>query len=667
MALALTQEEIIAELQRRGVTVSTESVLDKKGSSFEEFKKFGESLLKGSAKGIIDIVGGWGNLYDYLKNNNDPNAFSSSGIARGLKNMTGVDVMSIPGYRGAYEFGQAGAPQAATSAVGLPGLFSRTPAGLAGEFGVAGSTGLLGQMYAPESPLVQLAIGASPYAIKSGLGVAQRGITAPVGQVPADLAELQRVGPLTPGQATGSRVQLAEEARVAAIPKTEQKAPEFRLAQTSSVADFVNNLFERSASSALSAQEATNRITTGLNNYGKALSNKLKTDAQRDFKSAAEMGGQVDVTGVLGTVESYANSLPSAPGLEGLRSALGRVSQELSANPTMPIDILQKNLSAWGDAAWSGSYALKGSNVFEGVAPGQVKGIARQVLRSYRDALDSAIDQGIPGAQELKKARDSFSANLDRIDEFAEKPFVKTFGKTANELVPEEVINKLRNLPPSQRNVMIELLQSDAPELLDTVRSSVFGKMAEKASLAAKSAPEGAPPFSIDTLLGELQAKKSDFDFLFSNPKDKADALLAIKFMQKISKTEAPTGGGGVQEVGRAVAGLGGGYQTRNLVAEIYQVVKDVIADPNKIADVVFDPDTVNKMAEAQRKGKIDKAKDLLESLTKSTAKFAPRVGPMISTDQPIEPSDMQEQPQSTGFTKEQIREELRSRGIEME
>ena len=101
MALALTQEEIIAELQRRGVTVSTESVLDKKGSSFEEFKKFGESLLKGSAKGIIDIVGGWGNLYDYLKNNNDPNAFSSSGIVRGLKNMTGVDVMRIPGYRGA--------------------------------------------------------------------------------------------------------------------------------------------------------------------------------------------------------------------------------------------------------------------------------------------------------------------------------------------------------------------------------------------------------------------------------------------------------------------------------------------------------------------------------------------------------------------------------------
>ena len=69
MALVPTQEEAIAELQRRGVTVSTESVLDKKGSSFEEFKKFGESLLKGPAKGIIDYVGGWGDLYDYLKNN----------------------------------------------------------------------------------------------------------------------------------------------------------------------------------------------------------------------------------------------------------------------------------------------------------------------------------------------------------------------------------------------------------------------------------------------------------------------------------------------------------------------------------------------------------------------------------------------------------------------
>lgn len=668
MAAQPTREEIIAELQRRGETVSTESVLDKRGSDFQEFKKFGESLLKGTAKGVVDIVGGWGNLYDYLKGSKDPSAFSSTGIAQGIKNLTGIDVMQIPGYRGGYEFGQAGGPAALMTAAGLPGLFSRTPAGVAGEFGVAGTTGMISQSVAPESPLAQLAIQSSPYLVKGGLGIAERRISAPVGQVPADLAELQRVGPLTPGQATGSRVQLAEEARIANIPKTEEKAPAFKAEQVSSVADFVNNIFSRAFPKALSPTEVTNRITTGLENYGKSLSAKLKSDAQRDFKLAADKGGQVDVTGVLGMVQNYANTLPSAPGLEGLRSALARVSEELSANPTMPIDVLQKNLSAWGDAAWSGSYALKGSNVFEGVAPGQVKGIARQVLRSYRDALDNAINQGIPGAQELKSARDAFSANLAKIDEFADKPFVKTFGKTANELVPEEVVAKLSKLPESQRNVMVSLLSSDAPELLDTIRKESVNNIIRKVDLSMKNAPEGSPAISLETLLGELQSKKSEFGFLFQNAQDKADALLAIKFMQKALKSEAPASGGGLQEVGRTVAGLGGGYQARNLVAEVYQAIKDVVADPNKIADVVFNPDTVNKMAEAQRKGKLEKAGDLLKSLTETTVKFAPRVGPMVSTDQPTEPQQSLAPSEQTApsFSREQIMEELRRRG-EME
>ncbi len=34
-----TAEEAIAELKKRGVTVSSESVLEEKGTTFEEFKK----------------------------------------------------------------------------------------------------------------------------------------------------------------------------------------------------------------------------------------------------------------------------------------------------------------------------------------------------------------------------------------------------------------------------------------------------------------------------------------------------------------------------------------------------------------------------------------------------------------------------------------------------
>jgi len=138
-----TLEELQAEAARRGLVTSTESVMDERGSSFDEFVKAGESLLKGPVKGIINIVGGWGNLYDYLIKSGDPSALSGAGIARGIKNLTGVDILTIPGYRGVYEFGEAGAPNVAFSLMGVPGLFSRTPAGLAGEFGAAGTTSQL--------------------------------------------------------------------------------------------------------------------------------------------------------------------------------------------------------------------------------------------------------------------------------------------------------------------------------------------------------------------------------------------------------------------------------------------------------------------------------------------------------------------------------------------
>lgn len=97
----ISQQQALEELKKRGITVSSESVLEDKGTTFEEFKKGAESLFKGSAKGIVDILGGWGNLYDYLKKNPDPSAFSSAGIMRGVRALGGPDLQQISGYRGA--------------------------------------------------------------------------------------------------------------------------------------------------------------------------------------------------------------------------------------------------------------------------------------------------------------------------------------------------------------------------------------------------------------------------------------------------------------------------------------------------------------------------------------------------------------------------------------
>lgn len=79
---------------------------------------------------------------------------------------------------------------------------------------------------------------------------------------------------------------------------------------------------------------------------------------------------------------------------------------------------MQKNLSAWGEAAYSGKADFGKGNIFEGVAPGQAKGIAISVLNGFKNSLDEAIDAGVPGADKLVDARDKFRQNIQKLSSF---------------------------------------------------------------------------------------------------------------------------------------------------------------------------------------------------------------------------------------------------------
>lgn len=699
----ISQQQALEELKNRGIVTSSESVLEEEGTTFQEFKKGAESLLKGSAKGIVDIVGGWGNLYDYLRKSPDPSALSSTGILKGIRDLGGPDLQQISGYRGAFEFGQSAAPAAAMSAAGLPGLFGRTPVGLAGEFGVAGTTGVAAQQIAPDSPLAQLAIQASPYALRGGVMTARRSLTNPTGQVPATVDDLLRVGRMTPGEATGSRVQLATEARTEAAPSIEAKGTEFRQAQAQDVSSFLDNVFKRASSQALSPEQATTSAFTAFNNYGKALTGQLRSQASKDFGAAKSSGGKIDTTPVVSIVsEQLANIPPEIAALAPVRNALQKIIEEysipaqeakvtpslilgptgtpasVSVTPAVPaelreisIDRLQKNLSAWGEAVYSGKADFGKGNIFEGVAPGQVKGIALSVLRGFRDSLDQASTEGIAGADKLIKARDNFKANLAKIEEYSNVPLTKYFDvETVSALTPEKVIDKLSKVAPSERRFLAEVLQNspDGAAVFDTVRRQQFNQVLSRASEAAAGAAADSPEFVIKAALTELSKRKGDFDYLFTNPKDKADALAAMQYMQKVLKSESVGAVGGLKggDVYATTRGFGGTSQTANLAKEAIGLIREIVANPNAFADVIFNPDTVKAMKEAQQATTVKKLTNVVTKLGDASAKFAPRVGPMVETSQPVDTSEQAPSMQQQ-ITPEDALQQLRMMGITTE
>jgi hypothetical protein len=698
-----TLEELEAELRSRGETVSTGSVMYENEPTRGEFSKFAESLTKGSAKGIASVLGGWGNLYDYLKKSKDPNRFSTAGIAKGLKDKTGIDILTIPGYRGAYEFGETGAPAAAFTAAGVPGLFRRTVPGVVAEGTVAGATGLISRSVAPDSPLAQLGIQMLPYGSKLGVKVAEQRITRPEGTFPspAEIDQLLRVGRLTPGEATLLRQQLATEARVEASP--ESGAIPFRRAQARDVEGFLTKLFDRAAGKTLTPGETTIAVVDSFKNYGKSLSSQLRSDASKDFNAAKRAGGSVDTSPVIAAIDAQLASLPpEVAGLSSLRGALQRIRDEYvtpatpqtvtpssitsvsgqpiattvtpgtpAINTSIDIGRLQKNLAAWGDAAYSGAADFGKGNIFDGVAPGQAKGIALSVLKGFRQSLDDAITNGVPGADKLKTARDNFSKNIQQIEDFSNRPLTKAFDvQNVSELVPENVMQKLKTLPDSQRNILINVMSShpnpQVTEVLNTIRRSQLEDVLSAGRRGSSSASALEPEFAIDKTLAAMN-KKGDLAQLFPNPKDLGDARLAMQWMKRVLTKEsasAPGGvGGGAVFGGARTAGLG--YGESVVLREAAALLRNVIASPEAFSNIIFSPENRKVLMDLSTKKTLtQKGLDSLYNITKVGAIGAVRAGPMMDTTRP-EMRSLPTQESVAGPTLEELEAELKAREAE--
>lgn len=677
--------EKIAQSQE---VTSTASVMDT-GNQRGEVSKFAESFAKGIPKGIIDLVGGWGNLYDLVKKDyKDPSALSSAGIMQAVKKYTGVDLQTIPGYRGAYEFSSAGAPAAALTAVGVPGMFGRGALGTAGEFGVGGTTGVLASQLAPDSPLAQLALQASPYAIKGGFGAAKTSLTTPEGapgmftksKFPseAEINQLVRVGRLTPGEASLIRTQLAKEARVEAMPDSGGKPLAFRMGQAQDTETFLTKLFNKASTGALTPEATTTQVVSAFNNYGKSLTSKLRSDAKVDFNAAKKAGGLVDTSPIISAVESRLAELPAeTPGLDSLRASLTRIVDEyaipetkttvtpstilgptgqpasVNITPGAPaqalkidIDRLQKNLSTWSDAVYSGKADFGKGNIFEGVAPGQAKGVAMTVLNGFRDALTKAIDDGVPGADKLKGARDKFAANIKKIEEFSERPLTKAFDvANVSELVPETVMAKLKDLPPSQRALLIDVMQNspntNVNGVLNSIRASTFQDILGAAQIEGAAAR--SPTFSIGAALREMDAKSGKLAELFPNKADLKEAELAMRYMQRVLSSESggqlpSVKGGAVYATARGMGmSATGAMTTREIIPKI---VKDLIASPTAMADVIFNPENRKALLELSKNKTVGKkATDALTTLGRVTAISAARGVPMTETTRPVDES----------------------------
>jgi hypothetical protein len=705
--MAITAEQAEAELRRRGVlTGGDTSVLAPKEekTTLTEVKNMVESLFKGSAKGIINLVGGWGNLYDELKKSKDPSAFSSQGIVNTIANMGGPDLMKIQGWKGVYKFAEAGTPSAAM-AVAVPGssLFNlSTPARTAaGEFAAGGTLGTAAQMVAPESPYAQVTIQSLPYLVKGGVSTLkdraqQKKIDEYVKLLPdRDKNIFEEF--ILKGQGTSDPVIASDIMRLAASPK---------------YAELIATLNSGAAARAVEGmQPAAGRMTAKDSTVSivQAIKNKLdglrESKAEGLFEKAKQYGEGnelVDTTATINNIDKllvrYSNmATPNAEKavniLNSIRERLAPaddrvrnfITNEVIPGKKLTVEQAQGLMSEFGKKASQGDQLIKDLSITD------EKIISSAIFGGLKDDLLTSFN-GATGADKtalglLRQARDRTQKSADAYREAIAQGLPSWLkDKSLAEIAPEELFDKYQKLTPEQRTYARQLVADTDQEALAFLDRKVYDNFINSAKRPNIKGEE-----SVD--LGELAA---NWKKLSDNDKDALMAALGTskdEFSKRMTdaavfsnraKLAKPSEEGifapeQVRET-QAAAGAVGSYslaKVTQLAMDTFNMMTKNGLSEDQLAKILFTTEGKNFLSTARMSPRGQETLNALTALDNAKppsimTRFAGQAGrvgaragqadqPQVPMEQPTEPTEM-----APAISPEEAMQELQRRGIQV-
>ena len=587
--------ELIAERERRSgrVTGGVRSVLEEpeETTTLEEVKRAVTSLLKGSTKGVIDVVGGWGNLYDYIKESKQPNPLSSIGLINAINNVGGPDLMKIEGYKGLYQMGQAGGPAAVMSAV-APGssLFRlATPARTAGaEFTTAGTLGLLSQQVAPESPMAQLTMQTLPYLVVGGV----RGYSAKGQQ--DKINEYKKLLPegdknifdefMLRGQASSDPVIAADIARLSRSPKY----LELVTALNEGAAKKAVLGIEPKAA-ALTQEQAKTGVIQGIQNKLEAIRDSKSTGLFEKAKGYGANLPLVDPSTTLANIDNLvarysAQTTPNADrAVQVLRNIRERLVTEVPVNPeqvalrgaTGPIEMTNKRTveQVQGVLSEFGKKASAGDNLIKDLSISDERIISTAIFGGMKDDLRNAIKTSSGNDKAalnlLSEARNRVEKSSTAYREAISQGMPAYLqNKTLAEVSPEELLITYKALTPNQRASMRSWIDNTDAAALSVLDKQIFDDFVSKARTPNATGVEtvnlelmaknwrGLNTVDKDALVTALGTNASEFGSRMK------DAELMTRKMSVSQPTIPPIIGGETVREASAVLGAAGGYAT---------------------------------------------------------------------------------------------------------
>lgn len=586
---------LLEEQQRRQgqITGGYQSVLaqPEQTTTKEEIKRAVTSLLKGSTKGIIDMVGGWGNLYDVIQGSKDPNALSSRGIINAISQAGGPDLMKIQGWKGLYDVGQAGAPAAVMGGITRAGsLFpnvASTGGRMAGEFAVGGGLGLLGQQVAPDSPYAQLTMQSLPYLLKGGLeGIKTRGQQKLLSQYQKDLPDAD-LGVFNQyvlrGQGSSDPLVAADIARITRSPKYLELVTALNEGATKAALEGM-----APKGGKLTAEESKTGIIQAIQNK---LSGIRESNADSLFEKAKGYGAgtplvdpSITISKIDGLINRYsAQSTPNAErAVQVLQSIRDRLSSTVPVNPEQaalagpgaPLEMTNKRTieQVQGILSEFGKKASAGDNLIKDLSISDERIISSAIFGGMKDDISKTLKTAI-GADKsalnlLNTARDRVAKASQAYNEaIAQGMPAFLHNKSLAEISPEDLYKTYMSLTPTQRGTMRSWVSNTDQAALDVLDQQVYTNFVNQAkktnalgvetvdlaTLAKNWRDLGNVPGGQDALATALGINATEFGTRMK------DAELFTRKVASAQPAEQPTlAPGTIRETQAAIGGVAG-------------------------------------------------------------------------------------------------------------
>lgn len=586
---------LLEEQQRRQgqVTGGYQSVLaqPEQTTTKEEIKRAVTSLLKGSTKGIIDMVGGWGNLYDVIQGSKDPNVLSSRGIINAISQAGGPDLMKIQGWKGLYDVGQAGAPAALMGGITRAGsLFpnvASTGGRMAGEFAVGGGLGLLGQQVAPDSPYAQLTMQSLPYLLKGGLeGIKTRSQQKLLSQYQKDLPDAD-LGVFNQyvlrGQGSSDPLVAADIARITRSPKYLELVTALNEGATKAALEGM-----APKGGKLTAEESKTGIIQAIQNK---LSGIRESNADGLFEKAKGYGAgtplvdpSITLSKIDGLINRYsAQSTPNAErAVQVLQSIRDRLSSTVPVNPEQaalagagaPLEMTNKRTieQVQGILSEFGKKASAGDNLIKDLSISDERIISSAIFGGMKDdiaeALKTATGADKSALNLLNTARDRVAKASQAYSEaIAQGMPAFLHNKSLAEISPEDLYKTYMSLTPTQRGTMRSWVSNTDQAALDVLDQQVYTNFVNQAkktnalgvetvdlaTLAKNWRDLGNVPGGQDALATALGINATEFG------KRMKDAELFTRKVASAQPAEQPTiAPGTIRETQAAIGGVAG-------------------------------------------------------------------------------------------------------------